>query len=121
MMLGMGLSELLIVMVIYLLSVVPVVLLVALLVLAIRHFLREERLSRDPERVAARKTLAEVIAEHRKAANMTQEFVAHELGVSRQAVSKWESGASEPSTTNLMALAHFFGMEPADLLREVSK
>ncbi len=36
---------------------------------------------------------------------MTQEFVAETLGVSRQAVSKWESGASDPSTTNLMALA----------------
>jgi len=34
---------------------------------------------------------------------MTQEFVAESLGVSRQAVSKWESGASDPSTTNLMA------------------
>ncbi|HHX77896.1 MAG TPA: helix-turn-helix transcriptional regulator, partial [Firmicutes bacterium] len=39
---------------------------------------------------------------------MTQEFVAETIGVSRQAVSKWESGSSDPSTTNLMALAKLF-------------
>lgn len=50
---------------------------------------------------------------------MTQEFVADALGVSRQAVSKWESGKSDPSTTNLMALAKLFGIPPEDLLREI--
>ena len=50
---------------------------------------------------------------------MTQEFVAETLGVSRQAVSKWESGASAPSTTNLMALAKLFGVTAEELLREV--
>lgn len=50
---------------------------------------------------------------------MTQEFVAETLGVSRQAVSKWESGLSAPSTTNLMALAKLFNMTPEDLLKEV--
>jgi transcriptional regulator with XRE-family HTH domain len=49
---------------------------------------------------------------------MTQEFVAEALGVSRQAVSKWESGASDPSTTNLMALSKLFGVEAEDLLEE---
>ena len=50
---------------------------------------------------------------------MTQEFVAETLGVSRQAVSKWESGISDPSTTNLMALAKFFGVTVEDMLKEV--
>ena len=49
---------------------------------------------------------------------MTQEFVAETLGVSRQAVSKWESGASDPSTTNLMALSKLFGVETESLLKE---
>lgn len=49
---------------------------------------------------------------------MTQEFVAESLGVSRQAVSKWESGKSDPSTTNLMALARLYGLPPEELLRE---
>ncbi len=50
---------------------------------------------------------------------MTQEFVAETLGVSRQAVSKWESGISDPSTTNLMALAKLFGVTVEDMLKEV--
>ena len=49
---------------------------------------------------------------------MTQKFVAESLGVSRQAVSKWESGASDPSTTNLMALAKLFGVSAEELLKE---
>lgn len=48
---------------------------------------------------------------------MTQEFVAETVGVSRQAVSKWESGTSEPSTSNL--LAKLFGISAEELLREV--
>lgn len=103
-----------------LVRLLPVVLIVVALVLVIRHYLREEKSFKSPERIAERKSLAQVIVEHRNACHMTQEFVANELGLSRQAISKWESGASEPSTTNLMALARLFGMEPADLLREVS-
>lgn len=49
---------------------------------------------------------------------MTQEFVAEALGVSRQAVSKWETGQSDPSTANLIALAELFGLQPEELLRQ---
>ncbi len=110
-----------------LVTVVPMLLLLALLVLAvvlcvlaIRWFLRQERASKDPESMAARRSLAEVLRSHRKRCNMTQEFVAEKVGVSRQAVSKWESGASEPSTTNLMKVARLYGVDPAELLREVT-
>ena len=41
------------------------------------------------------------------------------LNVSRQAVSKWETGAAEPSTSNLLALAKLYGVDPGDLLRGV--
>ena len=51
---------------------------------------------------------------------MTQEFVAEALGVSRQTVSKWERGLSDPSTTNLMALAKLFGTTAEELLKEAS-
>ena len=118
---GLGVPELLLIVIpTLLLRLLPVILIVVALVLVIRHYLREEKSYKSPERVAERKSLAQVIVEHRNACHMTQEFVANELGLSRQAISKWESGASEPSTTNLMALARLFGMEPADLLREVS-
>ena len=41
-------------------------------------------------------------------------------GVSRQAVSKWGSGASDPSTSNLLALAKLYGVSAEDLLREAA-
>ena len=59
------------------------------------------------------------IKAHRTQCNMTQEFIAGELGVSRQAVSKWESGTSDPSTSNLLALCKLFGISAEELLKEV--
>ena len=50
---------------------------------------------------------------------MTQEFVAETIGVSRQAVSKWENGTSDPSTSNLFALAKLYGISVEELLKEV--
>ena len=70
-----------------------------------------------PETAAVRKSLGEAIKARRTECNMTQEFVAGELGVSRQAVSKWESGASDPSTANLLALCKLFGVSTEELLR----
>ena len=55
--------------------------------------------------------------QERTRCKMTQEFVAESLGVSRQAVSKRESGASDPSTSNLMALAKLYGISAEELLR----
>ena len=102
-----------------LIRALPWVLFVILCILAIRWFLRQDRPRKDPESVAVRRSLAEVLKSHRERCKMTQEFVAEKIGVSRQAVSKWESGASEPSTTNLMKVARLYGVDPAELLREV--
>lgn len=54
-------------------------------------------------------TLGERIKAFRKNAGMSQEKVAELVGVSRQAVTKWESGKSAPSTDNLFKLAEIFG------------
>lgn len=117
---GMGPMEIAIVLIPILLGrVVPWVLFIVLVVLAIRWFLRQEKADKSPETVAARRSLGEVLRERREGCKMTQELVAEKLGVSRQAVSKWEQGASEPSTTNLVKLARLYGVDPADLLREV--
>ncbi len=62
------------------------------------------------------RSLSERLKETRLARGMTQEFVAEALGVSRQAVSKWETGAAAPSTGNLLALAKLYGVSAADLL-----
>ncbi len=66
-----------------------------------------------------RKSLSETLKENRTRCKMTQEFVAETIGVSRQAVSKWENGTSEPNTSNLMALARLYGIPAEDLLKGV--
>ena len=53
-------------------------------------------------------TLGQRIKEHRRRAGMSQEALARQLDVSRQAVTKWESGQSAPSTENLFRLAELF-------------
>ena len=65
-------------------------------------------------------TLGRRIQEARKAAGLSQESLGERLGVSRQAVSKWERGAADPSTSNLLALAKLFGVPAEDLLRETA-
>ena len=49
--------------------------------------------------------------------NMTQEQLAEQLGVSRQSVSKWESGASFPELNTLLTLCDLFDVSMDDLLR----
>ena len=66
-----------------------------------------------------RTSLSEMLKENRTRCKMTQEFVAETIGVSRQAVSKWENGTSEPNTSNLMALARLYGIPAEDLLKGV--
>ena len=66
-----------------------------------------------------RKSLGEILKELRSEHGMTQEFVAESLGVSRQAVSKWENGTSEPSTSNLIAIAKLFEIPPEELLKKL--
>lgn len=50
-------------------------------------------------------TIGKRISELRKKKGFTQEYIAEQLGVSRQAVSKWEQDQSTPDTKNLIALA----------------
>ena len=68
---------------------------------------------------AVRRRLGEVLREERSRRGMTQEYVAEALGVSRQAVSKWENGTSDPSTSNLLALAKLYGVDAGELLKNV--
>ena len=74
----------------------------------------------DPPSSAPPQSLAVVLREERLSRGMTQEFVAESLNVSRQAVSKWENGTSDPSTGNLLALAKLYGISAAELLAKVS-
>lgn len=53
----------------------------------------------------------------RKRHKITQEALADELGVSRQSVSKWETGEAYPETDKLILLCDKFGVSLDDLLR----
>lgn len=91
-----------------------------LLILAVRALLKYLR-SKEvrEEKSAVKRSLGETIKAHRVRCKMTQEFVAESIGVSRQAVSKWELGASDPSTSNLFALAKLFGVPVEELLKDI--
>lgn len=91
--------------------------LTVLVIKALRKYIRG-----GPARAEAREvrgTLGERLREHRTRCKMSQEFVAEALGVSRQAVSKWENGASDPSTANLIALAKLYGVSAETLLEDL--
>ena len=84
---------------------------------ALRKYLNSEPQRQESE--ILRRSLGEVLKDHRMRCSMTQEFVAEALGVSRQAVSKWENGTADPSTSNLLKLAKLYGISPEDLIRAV--
>ena len=89
--------------------------LLVLIIKALRKYIGSKEV-REEKRIV-RKSLAEELRENRLRCKMTQEFVAETLGVSRQAVSKWENGSSDPSTSNLIALAKLYGISAEELLR----
>lgn len=61
--------------------------------------------------------IGKTIADYRKAANMTQSEVADKLGVTYQAVSKWERDESLPDITMLPKIADLFNISIDNLLR----
>ena len=54
----------------------------------------------------------------RKNRGLSQEQLAEELGVSRQAISKWESGTAFPESEKLIALSEYFGVSTDYLLKD---
>ena len=89
-----------------------VIYLAVLLIKALRKYLKSGPVRQEKAEMA--RSLGEAIRYHRTRCKMTQEFVAESLGVSRQAVSKWESGTADPSTSNLLALAKLVGVSAAE-------
>ncbi len=61
-------------------------------------------------------TIGQRIASRRKLSNLSQENLSEQLGVSRQAISKWESDAGLPDIDNLIALSKIFGVSVGWLL-----
>ena len=85
-----------------------------LVVRALRKYINSKEVREEKKAVA--KSLGEALKENRIRCQMTQEFVAETLGVSRQSVSKWENGSSDPNTSNLIALAKLYKVSPQTLL-----
>lgn len=94
-----------------------------LFVLLVKATAKVQSKSKDvrEEKKAVCRSLGEALKAHRTEKQMTQEFVAETLGVSRQAVSKWENGTSDPSTSNLCALAKLYGIPVEELLHETQE
>ena len=62
-------------------------------------------------------TVGEKIRLLRKSKGLTQDAVAFDLGVSRQAIAKWEGGQSSPNSENLIKLANLLSV-PIDELTD---
>ena len=61
-------------------------------------------------------TIGEKIALRRRTAGLSQEALTAQLGVSRQAVSRWETDESLPDTEKIAQLCRIFGVSADDLL-----
>lgn len=96
-----------------------IIYLFVLIVKALKKYIGSKEVREEKREMRA--SLGEVLREERTRCKMTQEFVAESLGVSRQAVSKWENGTTDPSTSNLLAIAKLYGVNAEDLLKRVSQ
>lgn len=91
-----------------------IVYLFILIVKALKKYVNSKEVREEKKAVA--KSLGEALKENRIRCQMTQEFVAETLGVSRQSVSKWENGSSDPNTSNLIALSKLYKVSSEELL-----
>ena len=62
-------------------------------------------------------TLGQRIQQYRTELGLSQEGLGEKLGVSRQAVSKWEADGAVPDTDKLIALSKLFGVTLNELLQ----
>lgn len=61
---------------------------------------------------------SEKLFQLRKKAGMSQEDLAEQLGVSRQAISRWEMGTAMPDAPNLLRISVLFGVSADYLLHD---
>lgn len=63
-------------------------------------------------------TLGEKLLKMRKARGWSQEELANQVGVTRQAVSRWEAGTAKPDADKIVVICDLFGVSADYLLRE---
>ena len=61
----------------------------------------------------------EKLIELRNSKHLSQEELGHEIGVSRQTISKWESGQSYPDFQRLVLLSDYYGLSLDELVRNL--
>lgn len=61
--------------------------------------------------------IANRLVQMRKQSGLSQEALAEKLGISRQAVSKWERAEASPDTDNIILLARLYGVSLDELLK----
>ena len=98
---------------------VGIIYLFILIIKALKKYINSKEVREEKKETA--KSLGEALKENRIKCQMTQEFVAEALGVSRQSVSKWENGTSDQNTSNLIALAKLYNVSAEDLIKNVEK
>ena len=62
--------------------------------------------------------LSEKLYKLRKKSGLSQEQLAEQLNVSRQAISKWEQGTAVPESEKLITISNYFGVTVDYLLKE---
>lgn len=65
--------------------------------------------------------LSEKLYQLRKKSGLSQEQLAERLNVSRQSISKWESGSSTPESEKLIAISEYFGVTLDYLMKDVEE
>jgi len=65
--------------------------------------------------------LSEKLYQLRKKSGLSQEQLAEQLNVSRQAVSKWESGNAFPESEKLIIISNYFGVSVDYLIKDVAE
>ena len=65
--------------------------------------------------------LSEKLYKLRKNSGLSQEQLAEKMNVSRQAISKWESGTAVPESEKLIIISNYFGVSVDYLLKDVEE
>lgn len=65
-------------------------------------------------------TMGEKILNMRKARGWSQEELAERVGVTRQAVSRWEQGSAKPDADKIISICELFGVSADYLLRDIA-
>ena len=63
--------------------------------------------------------LSERILQFRKALGLSQEQLAEQVSVSRQSISKWETGQSSPELDKIVIMSRIFGISTDELLGNI--